>query len=84
MQPIAVLAENVHASADPILRDAGFAIERHAGALEGDALRTALFQGAGGVAQEGLGEQVACARTYHGHALGVACGQEGGGRHPDA
>lgn len=42
MQPIAILAENVHASADPILRDAGFAIERHAGALEGDALRTAL------------------------------------------
>ncbi|RLS52728.1 MAG: phosphoglycerate dehydrogenase, partial [Planctomycetota bacterium] len=42
MQPIAILAENVHAAADPILREAGFAIERHAGALEGDALRAAL------------------------------------------
>jgi D-3-phosphoglycerate dehydrogenase len=42
MQPIAILAENVHAAADPILRDAGFVIERHAGALEGDALRAAM------------------------------------------
>ncbi|MBM4114891.1 MAG: phosphoglycerate dehydrogenase [Phycisphaerae bacterium] len=42
MQPIAILAENVHAAADPILLEAGFAIERHAGALEGDALRAAL------------------------------------------
>ena len=42
MQPIAILAENVHAAADPILRDAGFVIERHAGALEGEALRAAM------------------------------------------
>jgi D-3-phosphoglycerate dehydrogenase len=42
MRPIAILAENVHAAADPILCEAGFTIERHAGALEGDALRTAL------------------------------------------
>ena len=42
MQPIAILAENVHAAADPILRDAGFIIERHAGALEGEALRAAM------------------------------------------
>lgn len=42
MQPIAVLCENVHATADLILREAGFAIERHTGALEGDALRAAL------------------------------------------
>ncbi|MBM4110064.1 MAG: phosphoglycerate dehydrogenase [Phycisphaerae bacterium] len=42
MQPIAILAENVHAAADPILREAGFALERHAGALEGDALKAAL------------------------------------------
>ena len=42
MQPIAILAENVHTAADPILREAGFSIERHAGALEGDALRAAL------------------------------------------
>lgn len=42
MQPIAVLCENVHATADLILREAGFAIERHTGALEGDALCAAL------------------------------------------
>jgi len=42
MQPIAVLCENVHATADLILREAGFAIERHTGALGGDALRAAL------------------------------------------
>jgi D-3-phosphoglycerate dehydrogenase len=42
MQPIAILVESVHAAADPILREAGFTIERHAGALEGDALRAAL------------------------------------------
>lgn len=42
MKPIAILAESVHPAADPILWEAGFAIERHAGALEGAHLHDAM------------------------------------------
>ncbi len=40
--PIAILSESIHASADQLLKEAGFTIERHSGALEGSALLDAL------------------------------------------
>lgn len=41
-RPLAILAEGVHASADSILTNAGFSVERFAGALEGAALDSAV------------------------------------------
>jgi D-3-phosphoglycerate dehydrogenase len=41
-RPLALLLESIHPAADSILSDAGFAIERHAGALEGAKLAEAM------------------------------------------